>query len=558
MKKLSTFVVLLVCCLSLCLGGTSRLYDSMSIEYQRVRKLCLMTGDLGPTSASPMTESELYRAYLRIDKSKLDERSLSEYEELGEIFEDEEKPLDFVVSINPFLYETTLKDTLDNEEFILPYRKMPAFIEYGLKASFGDFAFLEMYLEEANMERIDVLDSDKNVVSSYQGVYDSSFDLFLKHQNGKWYSYFDGIQPVYKFQNTPTIARGAISNEFTSLILGRTKQELGGGYTGNLVLSDNFRYQEMLGFAFFNDEFNYRLNLTHFDPQRSDEKYDTSYFSGKQNERLVHRIEMSLGRRFRAAVNLGLMIYAERGFDIRHLTPMMFVHNWYNFSEDEVIRNSDEANNVMSFELEALPFDGFRISGQAIIDQITQIGEEVVNVPNALGFLANASYLKSHSHFDAEYFMEAYYSTPSLYLNKKKNDDMTWNWNYDWVVGYAREGVGDAHYSGHPYGPDTIMSALGVNLDFSDIDLRSENILEYKISGSQAKNRNTVFSFDKKSPTGICETRLSLRSYNSLVATESLSIHLDFGMSHYKNFRYNEGENKTLFQLAFGVKWEII
>ena len=125
MRKLSIFVVLIVCCLSFCLGGTSRLYDSMSIEYQRVRKLCLMTGDLGPTSASPMTESELYRAYLRIDKSKLDERSLSEYEELGEIFEDEEKPLDFVVSINPFLYETTLKDTLDNEEFLLPYRKCP-------------------------------------------------------------------------------------------------------------------------------------------------------------------------------------------------------------------------------------------------------------------------------------------------------------------------------------------------------------------------------------------------------------------------------------------------
>lgn len=555
MKKLFALIVLLLAA-SACFAASSRLYDSNSYEFQTVRRLCLLSGVLGPTNASPMTESELYHAYLTIEPSKLNNRNYDEYIEIGKIFEDVEMDLDIVVNINPFIYKTGMQDELDNEEFIMPYRNMPSFLNYGLTAAYSDYGYLEMYFEDCNDEKVNFYNENGQFLKHDKTVYNSSFEYLLHFSDGKVQTSKNGNKPVDKYGHTPSIARGAISGDYISLIMGRTKQSFGAGYTGNILISDNFRFQEMLQLAFYNSKFNYRLNITHFDAQNPDGSHVGGIFSGDQTNRIVHRLQFEPFKNFRAAVNLAIVMTSTSGFDIRFLTPMMFVHNWYNFNETIEINRYDEANNGMVVEVETMPLPGLRINGQFMLDQIAQPGETTAVVPNAMGFLANISYVDSYKNFDAEYFAEGFYSTPSLYLNKKRNGSEV-DWNRDWIVGYGRV-MGENHYSGHPYGPDTLMAAFGAIFDFTEINVKSKNIVEWKKSGEQTKVMNTEFINEGKTPTGVAETRISLRSYNEWQATDNLSVNLNLGISFYENFGYEEGVEKTIPQLAFGLKWTIL
>lgn len=556
MKRFAIFLLILFIG-SICFSATSRLYDGDSWEYQSVRKLCMLSGSLGPSNASPMTENELYSAFLQINPSKLNERNYEEYLELQRIFSDVEPYFDLKGSINPFFYKTGIQDELDNEEFLMPYNEMPFIFNYGLEASFEDYGYLELIMDEGNDEFIEIFDENGNKISEGKFVYDSSFDYLLKKQNGNWYSLFSDLRPVTKYSFPPSIARGAISNGQISLIMGRTKQYFGAGYTGNIIISDNFRYQEMLQLAFNNSKFNYRLNITHFDTQDSNGDYGDSIFSGYQTNRIVHRLEFKPSTAYRGAINFGLMMCADNGFDIRFLVPMMFVHNWYNFNETIDINSSDEGNNALVLEIEAMPITGLRLTGQFMLDQISQRGETTAVVPNAFGGLINVTYIENYTNFDVEYFIEGFYSNHNLYLNKKRNGEIV-DWNRDWIVGYSRVVGGDIQYSGHPYGPDTIMVAAGTYFDFTRINVKVKNIVEWKKSGEQAKNKNTEFIMDGKTPSGIAETRISIRSYNEWRATDNLDVLLNLGISFYKNFEYEVGIEKTIPQLAFGIKWELL
>lgn len=91
-----------------CLSASKKLYDENSYEYQTIRKLSILSGVLGLSPVFPMTEDELEIAYERIDEHNLSGRNRKEYEELGEIFVDNEKKLDLVVDLNPSLSYTPL------------------------------------------------------------------------------------------------------------------------------------------------------------------------------------------------------------------------------------------------------------------------------------------------------------------------------------------------------------------------------------------------------------------------------------------------------------------
>ncbi|MBO5770181.1 MAG: hypothetical protein J6R23_02885, partial [Spirochaetales bacterium] len=172
-------------------------------------------------------------------------------------------------------------------------------------------------------------------------------------------------------------------------------------------------------------------------------------------------------------------------------------HSWYNMEESIKLKDDvyDEANNAFGVELETVVLPGLAINAQVLVDQIATKAEgDNPVVPNAYGFLANVSYLKSFAPFDAEFYVEGYYSYPSLYLNKKLNPDGTKNWNYDWIVGYRRDDYyGDIDYSGHRYGPDTKMLLAGLELSFTEIGLKQDMSLSTK---SQVRWTNSILSMN--------------------------------------------------------------
>ena len=210
----------------------------------------------------------------------------------------------------------------------------------------------------------------------------------------------------------------------------------------------------------------------------------------------------------------------------------------------------DEANNAFGVELETVVLPGLAINAQVLVDQIaTKAGGDNPVVPNAYGFLANVSYLKRFAPFDAEFYVEGYYSYPSLYLNKKLNPDGTKNWNYDWIVGYRRDGYyGDIDYSGHRYGPDTKMLLAGLELSFTEIGLKTRHEFEYKITGEMDKF-DSEYEFKVMTPTGIPETRLSYRSFNEYMPMDNLKLNLDYELGLWINYAHKEGHNRFIPQI---------
>ena len=549
MKRLVALIIMLMVLVP-CFSSSKKLYDNGSDEYKLVRKLCILSGVLPPSSVSPMTEDELEISYMRIDYDKLSPRNREEYLSLGRIFSDKEKDFDFVIEFNPAINAAKGLESLSNKEFLNSYSDSPSLMYYGFTASLFDNAFIEMYNEFSNDFSRFKFDEDGNKIDTTDSVHQSSFEYLLSvGPNGLL---FKGKSPVDRFEMFPSFTRAALGMDGFSMLIGRTKQSFGSGITGNLLIGDNFRYQEVLSLAFFNPSFGYRLNLTHFDAQASDHELESVDFSNRQNIRLIHRGQLDLNAKFRAVLDLGIMLYVPGGLDLRYLTPMMFVHNWYNMSESITLPEDDshidEANNAIAVEIEA----------GLLIDQIGTIEEAGnVGVPDALAGLINISYFKSFKEFDAEFFAECYYSMPSVYLNKKMNPDGTPNRNFDWVGGYVTgDWYGDLDYVGHRYGPDVFAAVLGADLEFADIALRSRNILEYRVKGE--KDMFSEYTFDSSFITGVPEHRIFLKSYNSKKINEKLTVNLDLGMSVYLNHKNEKGSKEFIPQASIGVNWTIL
>ncbi len=554
MKKI-VMILLVILTLLPAFSASKKLYDEKSYEYQTIRKLSILSGVLGPSPVFPMTEDELEIAYERIDEHNLSGRNHKEYEELGEIFVDNEKKLDLVVDLNPSLSYTTLWRELSNKDFIRPYQDIPAFFNYGIRSSFFDNAYIELIHDHGNEDYVyDYGDRLLSESGNNNGIHLTSFEwgYSFRGENGK---------PGPEFGLWPSIARAAVGTKGFSAIMGRTRQSFGSGITGNLLMDDNFRYQEALSLAFYNGELSYRLSLTTFDTQDSDGIINPVNFTDLQNIRVIHRGEISAFDKFRAALNFSVMMYVPNGLDIRYFVPLMMVHSWYNMEESIQLKDDvyDEANNAFGVELETVVLPGLAINAQVLVDQIATKAEgDNPVVPNAYGFLANVSYLKSFAPFDAEFYVEGYYSYPSLYLNKKLNPDGTKNWNYDWIVGYRRDDYyGDIDYSGHRYGPDTKMLLAGLELAFTEIGLKTRHEFEYKITGEMDKF-DSEYEFKVMTPTGIPETRLSYRSFNEYMPMDNLKLNLDYELGLWINYAHKEGHNRFIPQIHFGVSWVII
>lgn len=586
LKKALVFFMLLILSASFAWAvNYQKTYQMSDAVWVRANRLCVSAGYLGPAPVSPLSGAEILNALERLDYSSLSAWQKEEYDYLVSRLSNPAEGVAFTgkniifdpqlfIGIEGYVFNN-LKDT-PVDEFFIPYRDRIPFFYAGIDSYFGDLAYINMQALYKDGLRSFRLDENGKVETVPNGNFYnfSNFSFLLSPTyDGDWSILNSKGGANYGIQSfQPVKAGGSFGNEFMNLFIGRDRQAFGNGITGNMVIGDNFSFQEMVKLSFFSDIFSYYISLTHFDNVENDQPFS---FNGFHQNRLIHRFDINLFNKFRIAVNVGAHMLTDSPFDFRMLNPMMLVHNWRNNKESPnwMPDNQDELNNILGFEFEYAFLPGFIASAQIVIDQFRLSVEKDSQVPSAFGVLGNLKHVAKVGDGYLESWFEAAYTSPYLYLNYKTFNGKAM-FGLDHIVGYSYGSnvPGEESYTGYIYGPDAIVLAVGSEYASFDSWTVGGNLLymahgEYgyksyldpeKDKDEYESGLNNMDKADPSTPSGVVEHTLSLTVDGSYHILDNLELTGALYASYKWNYHNEKNENRRDVQAAIGLSWTII
>lgn len=551
-------------------------YTVRDEAYLRVDALSRRAGVLGPSSFSPMNARALIIALERIDTSLLSAQDKKEYEYLikllmegDKIYDSDTLDIELDLNINlqaniadyqQFKYFEEEYKTDRREEIPLPYRYQDPFLSIYPKFFFGDNVFIE---------------GDFTLENNSMKLYESSVGWLITGVDGQ-IEFFKGNVMQYN----PLKAGLSIGNDYISLIIGRYPHSIGSGVTGNMIVGDNFTYQEIGALSFISNHFSYNMSLTRFSQQEYlaeepvDVKFSRLQFTGMQQVRSVHRMDATLFDKLRLAIDFGTMYNTSSSFDLRYFIPFMLQHNYYNYTNDVTKVLYDEANNIMGITLEYVPVKGLSLMAQFVLDQYQLPSEDPDSVPIAYGAMANIRHSALTKNGQINSYIEGVYTNPFIYLNRKENADATIDVNLDYFVGYNYNN--EYNFSGYAYGPDAIVFSLGS--EYADMartwsiggrllyKIQGDN--RVKISSSGIDMSGVIFGHDPSSYMNVntpssgwenAEHLIKFTGYGSWnLIKYGLSFYGAAGINTYFNYDNIQGKTKVLPQATVGMKWSAL
>ena len=580
-------------------ANTMRTYTSRDDVYKDVARLCRIAGVLGPSGYSPVTAEELTIPLSRIDRSALRAADAAEYDRLMSILT-ESKPLfesgafglDLTGSVNvqaniaderDFDFANEFSDGPEKDsrnETLIPYRYQDPALYGQARVYFGDHVQLEGDIQFGNNQH---------------HLYETSFGWLLTHHDGEWLWLDDAMEtkttsaPV-QFPYRAGIAAG---NDYFTFILGRYPHSMGNGVTGNLMVGDNFVYQEIASLSFASRYFTYRISATRFDMQfdgwntengiESDhyDGYEGSFsrreFTGDQQFRIVHSFDIDIFDRLRFQVDFGTMIVSSSLFDMRFFSPFLILHDFYNYTNELSLEYFDEANNIMAFSLEAALGGGFSAYASFLLDQFQIPGLETTTVPLSYGVLGNIKHTMTLGKGSLDSYFEVVYTNPYLYLNGKyrtgDNGERYYAHNLDFIVGYHNESIDDYAFSGYIYGPDSIVFSIGTTYTAdrwlaggsSLYRIQGDNVVKHKWRGADQTEIDEPFfgedSGENTEATPSCgwehaEHMFSLSLYGAYSFFEGFRLYGGIQVNTYLNYGNIQGNDGIVHPMAtIGVSY---
>lgn len=279
--------------------------------------------------------------------------------------------------------------------------------------------------------------------------------------------------------NIPYRAFVAAGGDHWSLQVGRDRLNWGAGHTGNLMVSDSFKYHNMARMTTFSDKFKFTFVTSFFPhPNQYYEETGVELTGHSQSDEIdgiymfmSHRLE---GRLFKERIGISLtesIVYQseENLLDLRILNPATIFHDYY-------IRSN--ANSILGLELDYTPLKGLNIYAQAAVDEfaipLTEPvpGGDKEAFPSAFGYLAGIEAVVPISCAVGYGSLEFAYTDPYLYLRYATKDGQSpgsppteeYGLNYVAAIRDFSDAGGVAYHPefiGYTYGND----ALVVNLN---------------------------------------------------------------------------------------------
>lgn len=438
MKKLLFILVLTICMFSLGAVNTAKMYTYEDDISFRVRQLCIRSGVLYP-SAYPVSGEELLKALDTISSDYRDSEFDTLYNEILSpfvLYGDQTAAADLSAEVN---FSAYIHDGKVPSYLLPDYRDIPPMAALTGEAGFSNtFYFVLEFMEKDSICSFPVKTNWSTLLDNRSSGFTQSYQPFRVGMNA--------------------------GNSYFSFQIGRNRQSFGRGITGNMMVGDNFSYQEYMKFSVFSSFLKYNLSITHFDNQTGPETFDEFRLNGMHSLRVVHDAALSYGDFIEFRVYLGASFESDNALDWRLLTPFNIIHSFNNFSEDAAVKPGDEANNIMGVELTWMMAPGWKTDIQVVMDQLQLKYESTDSVPNAFGFLFNIENSTRLGNGNITSYFEAAITQPWLYLNWKYNEGdgrKIPNYNYDHVFGYGISGGSEIGYSGYMYGPDTLVLSAG-------------------------------------------------------------------------------------------------
>ncbi|MCF0261811.1 MAG: hypothetical protein HUK23_02740, partial [Sphaerochaetaceae bacterium] len=294
--------------------------------------------------------------------------------------------------------------------------------------------------------------------------------------------------------NAPYRAFVSMGSKHWTIQIGRDRVNWGAGETGNLSVSDNLLYHNMVRFTAFSSNYKYTFLMSFFPHSQNyynsvNKRHWAGYDKGTGGDQdgimlyMAHRVE---GRLLNDTLNLGVteaIMYKQANgvFDFRFLNPVMFYHNYF---------TPTIANSTLVFEADYSPIRHLNIYAQYIIDEIAFPGLETAASPSAKsnpsgnGFIlgVKTSFGLKGGIFHAS--AEVAKTDPYLYLRDARESN---NYNLNYVVPVriyspSTDITFNDRFLGYTYGPDAIVfnAKAGYDLD----KLKVEGSIFYMLHGT--------------------------------------------------------------------------
>ena len=561
-KRYFIFTAILILLIQTSLLATSlNLFTTDSEEYKVAYSLCISNGVNPPTVVSPMTGYEIEQALERIPPSKLDNNEKELYEEIisrlnkDMTFETEYVDISPMFIISPEVYAHTKK--LDRPfDFAYDLKDRTHIIDFSLDINIDDdiYMFGDWTIMSARLNRFHNSNLGSNFHTYTGGIH------------------FEGVT------NSGIYA----AKEYGYGGVFTTKQSIGNGKTGNLIVSDNFSRQEFARYKVHSTYFDYTFNWTTFaqsEPTKSntDVTLSAMKFNGMNQYQIVHRFEAKLLDRLQISLNEAIMLDVSKMFDIKYLNPFTFFHGLSN-SEEDILYSpgnaSDEANNYFTIELGYTVAPNLRANFQFLADQI-QLPREQGDfnlAPEAYGILFNLESPWIQKERVYNFYFESAIIWPYTYLNIKKNDTNgdgkiddqdEYNTNLDMITGYYNryDEMSEIGYAGYTNGSDSISNTIGVTiteLGLFNVDLS----VDYVIHGKNGYGYENIIAerghdncYDKPL-VGVgfkkAEHRLAFNLDSTYYVNDGFNINLGMALVNYWNYKLEYDNNFSDLQFKLG------
>ncbi|MBQ6124832.1 MAG: hypothetical protein IJL13_05470, partial [Spirochaetales bacterium] len=399
--------------------------------------------------------------------------------------------------------------------------------------------------------------------------------------------------------NWPYRAFASFGGKAWNVQIGRDRLSWGLGKTGNLGISDNLPYYDMLRFTAFSKSFKYSFlissfphKVNYYDPYRGSDIRGNVEKDPLQgiNLYLAHRIE---GRFFKDRFSLSLteaIMYAsaDATIDPRIFNPATIFHNFYDPSD---------ANSTLVIEADYTPVRGLNIYGQFILDDLAIPGGESAGgpassgYPNAMGYLAGARYAMEAWNGMLTFNIEGAFIDPYTYVRYCMDPENPSSEAYglDYIVSsrtYVSGSVSldclvyDEYILGYKHGNDCAVANLNVGWKKPDVIAVSANCF-FMAHGTHDKwtrwdniGNHGQEQWDQASvtPTSVHETgnyRYDVSDRNAVCytldtglgcswfANDSLKVFAQADFICLWNSLNRQGINEQDFQLVMGVKYSL-
>ncbi len=544
-KKLLAFLfsILLAACP---VFASQKQYNYDDYEYRMVKYILQSENLTGPHDTTPVSAEALLKSLWRVNRDSLPLKVKELYDSLIKEFED---PSALYKSSSMFF------------DFSLPISP-----EVYLKLG-DDAARIDWYRSYSDRSAIAALEFEFAWSEYVYGIVEVPFKLkqfdaqFNETITTNIYYSEAGLDPLQR--KMPYNAGISMGTSFMNFFLGRGRLNMGGGFTGNMLVADNFLYQDFAKLSFYDRFFSYDLTYTHFDQETDYGEDDASSieramtFDGYHQVRITHSYTFNFADRVTLSLREGVVMQTKTALDVRMFNPFIILHNWDGYTSEA----DYWANNIISFDFTFALNRALRMNFQLVVDQF-KLPTESNTEPNALGTLINLSHVQRGQKGFFESYLEAVYTSRYLYLNYID----TWV-HQDFILGYYINNGGDISYSGYKYGPGTIALALGENYITYDGRIDASLTLMYRVHGESGikyydeQNQNPKATMESVtdwitdlSLGGTLEHTLLASLACAYKITTSFSVSADLTYQYKINYNNTSGNWQNL-QISVGITY---